>query len=184
MTSQTTSVNLIIDSCIAILASTGLNGCSVDAIASRSGCAKGLMNYHFRSKDVLLRRAAERLRDDRHEARMVSVSSSRTGTAVLDDLWQVTVGQVESGLTRAWLALLSNPATAGSVQPTDAQVQVFLRAVGEALGIPAQQSDLRFLLSGLEGFEVRLLSGAQPLQAKEGYDRFWLAVLNDDLSQA
>ena len=91
MTSQLSSINQIIDSGIELLSSIGLNGCSVEAIASRSGCAKGLVNYHFGSKDALLQ-------------------------------------------------------------------------------------------AGLEGIELRLLCGAEPILIREAYDRFWLGILNEDSS--
>ena len=182
MTSQSSSIDQIISSGIELLSSVGLNGCSVEAIASRSGCAKGLVNYHFGSKDALLLRVAERLRDERHQSRIAAMA--QPGSAALDALWQVTTAQVRTGRTGAWLALLSNPPTGGSVQPTETQIQAFSIAVGEALGMSADRFDPQFLLAGLEGIEVRLLSGAQPGQARESYDRFWLAVLNEDLSQA
>src|SRR3990167_6046386 len=116
MTSQSSSIDQIIGSGIDLLSSGGLNGCSVEAIASRSGCAKGLVNYHFGSKDALLLRVAERLRDERHQARPPAMD--RPGSAALDALWRVTAADVRSGWSRAWLALLSNPPTAESIQPT------------------------------------------------------------------
>ena len=140
------------------------------------------MNYHFGSKDALLLKVAERLRDERHQSRIDAMA--QRGSTALDALWQVLSTQVASGRSGAWLALLSNPSTGGSVQPTETQIQAFLKAVGEALGMSADRFDPQFLLVGLEGVEVRLLSGAQPRRARESYDRFWLAILNDDLSQA
>lgn len=180
MTSQLSSINQIIGSGIELLSSVGLNGCSVEAIASRSCCAKGLVNYHFGSKDALLLRVAERLRDERHQSRVAAMD--RPGSAALDALWRVTAADVRSGCSRAWLALLSNPPTAESIQPTGLQIQSLTRVVGEALEIPVDRLDPVLLQAGLEGIEVRLLCGAEPILVREAYDRFWLGILNEDSS--
>src|ERR1041384_8706169 len=67
-------------------------------------CAKGLINYHCRSKRELLGLVAETLRDDRAACRLAAVQAP--GTQALDRLWSVLVREVESGWVAASRRLL------------------------------------------------------------------------------
>ena len=79
----------ILGAAIEVVALHGLNNWTVEEVANRAHCAKGLVNYHYRSKNDLLARAAETIRDDRCARRLAAVQ--RRGTAALDRLWQTLV---------------------------------------------------------------------------------------------
>ena len=55
----------ILSAAIDVLAIHGLNSWTVEEVANRAHCAKGLVNYHYRTKQELLGTAAQTLRDDR-----------------------------------------------------------------------------------------------------------------------
>src|ERR1041384_1107972 len=92
----------ILGAAIEVLAVHGLNNWTVEEVANRSRCAKGLINYHYRTKRELLGLAAETLRDDRAAHRLAAVQAP--GTQALDRLWSVLVREVESGWFAAWLS--------------------------------------------------------------------------------
>ena len=74
----------------------------MEEVANRAHCAKGLINYHYHSKQELLKCAAETIRDDRRARRLAAVQGS--GSPALDRLWEA----VPAFPTRneIWLKLL------------------------------------------------------------------------------
>jgi AcrR family transcriptional regulator len=158
-----------------LLAAGGLTGCTVEAIADFAGCAKGLVNYHFRSKTALLRIVGERLRDARAEARIAALAMG--GAEGLNALWTNLNWEVNSGELVAWLSLLAHPPTAEAVRPTSLQHAELGTALGVALA--SEGSVDPYLASAvLDAFQLLLLGGVKEPVVREGYDRFWLALLS------
>ncbi|HEV8148698.1 MAG TPA: helix-turn-helix domain-containing protein, partial [Gemmatimonadales bacterium] len=93
----------ILAAAIEVVALHGLNNWTVEEVANRAHCAKGLINYHYRSKQALLQCAAETLRDDRAAHRLAAIQTP--GSAALDRLWTVLLEEVESGWFAAWISL-------------------------------------------------------------------------------
>ena len=170
----------MINAGVSVISKNGLNKCSIDAVSAHTGCAKGLINYHFGTKRGLLERIAQRIRDDRHDAVLGALVPG--GSMALDALWLVMTAGASSGRTRAWLALLAHPPTTPEAQPTGAQIRSLRITVAKALGVPEARIDPTLLQAGLEGIEVRLQCGVDPSEARESYDRFWLALLSHDFS--
>jgi len=52
----------ILGAAIEVVALHGLNNWTVEEVANRARCAKGLVNYHYRSKQDLLVQVAETIR--------------------------------------------------------------------------------------------------------------------------
>jgi AcrR family transcriptional regulator len=167
----------ILGAAIEVIALHGLNNWTVEEVANRAHCAKGLINYHYRSKQELLARAAETIRDDRCAHRLAAAQS--TGSQALDRLWLTLVQEVESGWFAAWLSLLAaddplRKAAAESRQDND----VLAAALGEALGVDGDFAAQRELISAtLDGLQLRLLQGGSPVATEEAYHRFWLSLL-------
>lgn len=168
----------IISAAAELLGSAGLAGWSVDRVAERAGCAKGLIHYHFGSKDTLLAEVRVRLEYGRREVRIEAFSSS-SGAAALDRLWEVLEQEVSSGRFGAWLDLVryfgpstSRAGTADDVRLATAAARALEAAEGElADGAMA-------LGAALDGLQLRLLQGEPPAQVREGYERVWLGVLS------
>ena len=56
----------------------GLNEWTVEEVANRAKCAKGLVNYHYRSKGELLSRTTETVAMDRLARRLSAPSRARS----------------------------------------------------------------------------------------------------------
>ena len=78
-----------------VLLEAGLNGLSLDRVAREAGCAKGLVNYHFRTKGDLLAAVAARLAARRRERLLTAAQG--VGAAALDGLWDSVRKAAASG---------------------------------------------------------------------------------------
>lgn len=167
----------ILGAAIDVIALHGLNNWTVEEVANRAHCAKGLVNYHYRSKQDLLVRASETLRDDRIARRLAAIAMP--GSAALDRLWTVLVQEVDSGWCAAWLSLLASDGplrTASSERPSD--MESFALAISRSLGLGDQlKSQAPLIQSALDGLQIRLLQGASAGETEEAYHRFWVGVL-------
>lgn len=167
----------ILGAAIEVIALHGLNKWTVEEVANRARCAKGLVNYHYRSKQSLLVQVAETIRDDRAAHRLVAVQSS--GAQALDRLWETLIREMESGWFAAWLSLLAADGalrTAASATPKSSRT--FAQALGRALDLDDQLLPRAPLIEAtLDGLQLGLLQGASPGATEEDYHRFWLSVL-------
>lgn len=167
----------ILAAAIDVIALHGLNNWTVEEVANRAHCAKGLVNYHYRSKQELLVRSAETLRDDRSARRLAAVALP--GTAALDRLWAALTQELESGWFAAWTSLLAADGplrTAAAGRPGEAES--FAAALGRSLGLGDQLKKRASLIqAALDGLQLRLLQGAPASETEEAYHRFWLAQL-------
>lgn len=167
----------ILGAAIEVVAIHGLNNWTVEEVANRARCAKGLVNYHYRSKQDLLIQVAETIRDDRSARRLASVQSS--GAKALDRLWETLVREVESGWFGARLSLLATDgplrAAAGSAPKS---AGAFALALGKALELGDHLLPRASLIEAtLDGLQLGLLQGVSPAAMEEDYHRFWLTVL-------
>ena len=166
----------ILGAAIEVVVLHGLNNWTIEEVANRAHCAKGLVNYHYRSKNDLLVQAAETLRDDRAARRFAAVQS--TGAEALDRLWATMVEEVESGWFGAWLSFLAadGPLRQAAVaNPKDAAL--FMAALGRALGEDLEERSA-LIQATLDGLQLRMLQGTAPLTIEEDYHRFWIGVLD------
>jgi AcrR family transcriptional regulator len=169
--------DVILGAAIDVIAIHGLNNWTVEEVANRAHCAKGLVNYHYRSKQDLLVRSSETLRDDRFAKRLAAIAVS--GSAALDRLWLALVQEVESGWYAAWLSLVTSDGqlrTAAAERPTD--MESFAQTLSRSLGLGDRLRDQAPLIqSALDGLQLRLLQGAPVAETEEAYHRFWVGAL-------
>ena len=88
-----------------VIRRSGLTDWTVEAVANKASCAKGLVLYHFGTKAALLSELATQVRLERVERRIGALSVG--GAPGLDRLWQVLVGDVDDGTTALWLGLVA-----------------------------------------------------------------------------
>lgn len=168
----------ILEAALQILGEKGLAGWSVDRVADAAGCAKGLIHYHFGSKDTLLAEVRKQVEFQRREDRL-EVLGGHSGAAALDALWEVMMAEVRSGRFGAWLDLLRyfGPSTSGAGSADDIRL-----ATAAARALDASEAELAeeavVLGAALDGLELRLLQGEPPAEVREGFERVWLGVLS------
>ena len=167
----------ILSAAIEVIVLHGLNNWTVEEVANRAHCAKGLVNYHYRSKQELLVLSAETLRDDRSARRLAAVSV--TGSSALDRLWAALIQEVESGWFAAWASLLAaDGALRSAAAERPAETQSFAASLGRALGLGDQLKKRASLIqAALDGLQLRLLQGASVGETEEAYHRFWLSAV-------
>lgn len=165
----------IVEASIRVLVLHGLNDWTVDEVARQAGCAKGLVNYHHRSKRDLLTTVAQTLRDRRWTERIASAREK----APLDRLWQTLMKEVNSGRFAAWLGLLSaDPMFREASRAKPAQSAALAAALDQSLGLGnALGARSSFIAAVLDGLELRLLEGESVETLEEAYHRFWLTLL-------
>jgi AcrR family transcriptional regulator len=167
----------ILGAAIEVVALHGLNNWTVEEVANRARCAKGLVNYHYRSKQELLVQVAHTIRDDRSARRLASIQTA--GTQALDRLWTALTGEIESGWFAAWISLLAADGLlreAARANPRD--TLAFADGLGRALDLEDTLVPRAALIdAALNGLQLSLLQGASPRAMEEDYHRFWLTVL-------
>jgi AcrR family transcriptional regulator len=163
---------------IDLLASVGLTDWTVERVAKRAGCAKGLVHYHYNSKSELLARVAERMGRRRHERRLKALAPG--GPPSIDRLWIDLTTEVNDGEAAAWLALLSlpDPRVRESMLARMNEVEELGRAAIGAFGIDGVAAEVGHLLEIVtNGTQIALVRGDDPVLAQEAYHRFWLGLL-------
>lgn len=167
----------ILSAAIEVISLHGLNNWTVEEVANRAHCAKGLVNYHYRSKQDLLILAAETLRDDRAARRLAAVQAA--GTKALDRLWAALTREVESGWFAAWASLLAADDPLRRAAAERAPVSsAFVASLSHSLGLDEQlTAQTPLIQAALDGLELRLLQGAPAGETEEAYHRFWLTVV-------
>ncbi|NOT07248.1 MAG: TetR/AcrR family transcriptional regulator [Gemmatimonadales bacterium] len=167
----------ILSAAIDVIALHGLNNWTVEEVANRAHCAKGLVNYHYRSKQDLLARAAETIRDNRSARRLAT--AQHPGTQALDRLWSTLTEEVDSGWFAAWISLVAAESPyrrAAAGMPSEAKG--FALALGRSLEVGDRLVPHAPLLHAvLDGLALRLLQGAPASETEEAYHQFWLTVL-------
>lgn len=167
----------ILSAAIEVIALHGLNNWTVEEVANRAHCAKGLVNYHYRSKQDLLKTAAETLRDDRAARRRAAAGNP--GSLALDRLWAALVEEVETGWFAAWTSLLGadDPLRKAAAE-RPAETSAFAKALSHSLGLGDQLvARAPLIQAGLDGLQLRLLQGAPATETEEAYHRFWVTAL-------
>ena len=167
----------ILDAAMRVLLREGLRGWSVDLVAKEAGSSKGLVHYHHRTRQALLREVAARLGAGHWEGRLQALDKA-SGAAALDRLWEALVEEVRSG---AWAAILSLRTERGLLEsmPDDsARLKSLGAALARALDLsPPLPDETRLVAANLDGLELMLLGGAGEAPTREAYHRLWLAVL-------
>lgn len=154
----------------------GLTSWTVEDVSRRTGCAKGLVLYHFRSKDQLLVAMADAVRQ-----RSVASSLSaldRPPLEAIEAVWEVLVAEVREGTAALRMSLLGDGRTRGAIALTGAERQALSAAIGRAFGVSPSDPLVSAIPASWVGFQVQMLEGAPPTAVRDGFDAFWLGVLH------
>jgi AcrR family transcriptional regulator len=176
----------ILDAAQRVLMSDPGTAATVDQIAAAAGCAKGLVHYHFKTKDALLGEVATRLWANRARVWREALSGREAGEA-LDTAWKLLREESSDGSLAASASLgLSRSIVAGrSVRDgraglvralTDGLVQLF-EQMNRSAAVPP--SEVAALLAALiDGLGLQLASGEPAEQLEPAWAAFWAAVLS------
>jgi len=176
----------IIEAATAELSEKGAATATVEAVAKRAGCAKGLVLYHFKTKQTLFESAGVAIATTR-AAQWTEAFQAINPTDAIDRTWELLTNESANGVTLAWSSLLS-PIGQISDQAVKELAEGFASALGAAgmglfqsLGTEPRvnEEELGWLLASIvTGVEAALLSGADPEVVNGAYTAALLGVLS------
>ncbi|MSR06198.1 MAG: TetR/AcrR family transcriptional regulator [Gemmatimonadetes bacterium] len=163
----------------------GISGFTLDEIAEEAGCAKGLITYHFGSKDELIHAATEEILRGNETQWLTTLRADSFETAVRQT-WQTLLAEVRDGYWRAWLSLavsrdkvivqlVSNHA-AGLSEKLQAGIESQFRTMGLEPTVTVAELG-QFLAVGLQGLGLQLATGVKPELLEGAHSALWVAVL-------
>lgn len=161
-------------------------GGTVDDVAREARCAKGLVNYHFKSKAALLAAVAARLAQ-RRRSQWTDAFRAPTPAAAIERSWALLVSESQDGTIRAWTSLCAQRdrvtdrtvriEAAGFSQAIAAATKGLLDDLGLAPTVSVEE--LGLLLAGVVyGMGLQLESGTEPSRLQGAYAAAWLGVLS------
>lgn len=174
------------DAAVDVLREAGAQSLTVDKVAKRVGCAKSLVHYHFRTKDLLIAEAVRQLYASRKQ-RWSDALEGDSANSGIDRTWQLLCAESEDGTLRAAITLVS-----GGGKETDRSVREMRGDFAESLGsgavrilddlgvrITVPQHEVGWLLAAiLDGIGADLTAGI-PVEDLEGpYAAGWLGILS------
>lgn len=159
-----------------VTADIGLTDWTVERVAHEAGCAKGLVLYHFGSKQALLDQVAIAVTTERLASRAAALRLPPA--KAIDQLWVDLAREVGSGAFRLWLALAAATSTSSSATFSAAQRQQLATAAAATFRLPASDPALTALPAVLDGFQLLLLQGVPEPEVREAFDSYWLEVLS------
>lgn len=166
----------IIEISIALAMEYGLTSWTVEDVSRRAGCAKGLVLYHFKTKDQLLLALADAVRQRSVASYLEALD--RPPLEAIERLWQVLVTEARDGTAALRMSLLGDARTRAAIAPTEVERQALSAAIGRAFSVAASDPLVIALPASWVGFQVQILEGAAPTAVRDGFDAFWLGVLH------
>jgi AcrR family transcriptional regulator len=159
-----------------VLVRKGLAAWTIEDVAREAQCAKGLVNYHYKTKAKLLAHVGESLREDRIGRRLAALENE--GATALDALWNTLTAEVRSGEVAAWLSLSALPdqAVHHGLRSQARELRRLEEAANRAFAVSDPNMG-QLIDSVLTGFQIALLNGHEDQVVREAYHRFWLGIL-------
>lgn len=176
----------ILDAALRVITADPGARATVDQIARAAGCAKGLVHYHFKTKEMLLAQVAARIWSERAQAWRAALSRPDPGEA-LDTAWILLQAESRNGRLAATAALgLGEPKIAGqSVRAgraelvrslADGLVKLFEHMACAAAVPPSEIAAL--LAAMIDGLGLQLASGEEAERLEPAWSGFWAAILS------
>ncbi|HXV87246.1 MAG TPA: TetR/AcrR family transcriptional regulator [Gemmatimonadales bacterium] len=159
---------------------------TLDAIAAEARCAKGLVNYHFPSKQALLASVADSLGAERRR-RWENALAGSTPEAAISATWDLVQAESREGIALAWRTL-GGAAVGATDHTVSLQATAFgqglaqaltamLKAAGWRARVPV--AELGWCLAAVtDGIERLLDLGVDPRELQGAYAAAWLGLLS------
>ena len=180
------SKTVIINAAIAVLSTKGARGFTIDAVAKRAACAKGLVHYHFKTKGGLSAAVAQSVLDSRVDQWRKVLTTGHPSEAI-GKTWNMLVNESTMGSLRTWDVMFGEASLVPD-QLVSESLQAFAAAMGEAvsallvrLGMRPRipPSEIGWLCSAVVfGMGDLLERGVPPTSLEGSYSAAWLGILS------
>lgn len=185
-TDKDRSREVILNAAIDVLRERGSSSVTVASVAERAGCAKGLVHYHFKTKQNLWHAAIEHLTSYRAASWEAAFTPSSPSEAVRDT-WELLVAESRDGTAAAWYSMLdaSSELSPGMIaEAVGAFTKTIANAVGAMfdrleVGTRIPHSEIGWMLASvISGTSFLLTRGADPTTLESAYAAAWLGALS------
>ena len=177
----------ILESAELLVREKGVDEVSIEGVAAAAGSAKGLVHYHFKTKQGLLSAVAERLAAARTEKWKTAFAAPSAPEAV-SQTWSLLTSESVDGTLRAWQTLVggSDRLTDGLVKDLRSEFAgnlcaAFTRLLRDELGLAPTIPDAEIgtlLETVIDGMGVQLTAGTDETLLEGVYSAAWLGVLS------
>jgi len=177
----------ILECADALIKQHGAEPMSIEAVASAAGSAKGLVHYHFKTKQGLVSAVAERVTSERiaHWAQAFKAPSAQD---VISQTWSLLTKESADGTLRAWQTLVGfgDRLTDGLAKTlrerfSESLCVCLTTMLREELGLAPtiQESEIGHLLEAvIDGMGFQLTSGTEETVLEGAYSAAWLSILS------
>ncbi len=176
----------IVNAALSLVGRRGADEVTVADVATEVGCAKGLVHYHFKSKQRLWEAVATELANDRR-SRWTQALKGGVPRDAIDATWNLLVGESANGTLLAWTSLfvpgkhIPDHLVSGThrefSRALGGAAKQMLERSGERVRIP--ESELGLLLGAVvNGMGFQLLGGADRGELEGSYAATWLGILS------
>ncbi len=159
---------------------------TLDSVASAAGCAKGLVHYHFKTKDKLLSAAAERIWAERAAAWKVALHGPDP-RGVIGAAWSLIANEAGRGVTAASTALgmessdvvvrTVSSARLRMLSQLVEDVDALFRRMELTSSVPTGEIAL-LLMAVIDGLGLQVASGASADALEPAWHALWAGVLS------
>ena len=167
------------------LRKTGATELTIDMVAEDAACAKGLVHYHYKTKDQLVAAAADSLLSD-YEAKWAAALRTGSPDEAISKTWALVVAEARDGTPHAWASLKSygQNMTGQTVKIIVDRLSVTLSSGirdlldrnGFSLTISTDEVG-RLAAAAVQGFEFQLAAGVAPETLEGSYAALWVGIL-------
>ena len=181
----------ILECAEALMKQRGGEAVSIEAVAAAAGSAKGLVHYHFKTKQGLFSAVAERLTATR-TSRWKAAFDAPSAQGAVQQTWSLLTDESGDGTVRAWQSLVGveDRLTDGLAKKLRAEFasslcSAFTSMLREELGLTPTipDSEIGQLLEAMvDGMGLQLTSGTEATALEGAYSAAWLGILS--LTQA
>lgn len=177
----------ILESAASLVQENGAEAMSIEAVAASAGSAKGLVHYHFKTKQGLLTAVAERLAASRLDQWRTAFDAPSAQDA-LSQTWLLLTAESSDGTVRAWQSLVGTAerlvdGMANKLRSdfADGLREAFTTMLRDELGLmpTIPDAEIGMLFEALvAGMGFQLTSGTDRNQLEGAYSAAWLAMLS------
>ena len=179
------SMETIVSSALSLVKRQGAAGVTVGAVADEAGCAKGLVHYHFKTKQRLWDATAQKLSHERNRS-WAAAFKAKSPKDAIQATWDLLIAESVNGTTLAWTTmfgpggLVSDQTVSSAVSDfghtLGQSAQAMLERLGMRMRIP--ESEIGLLLSAVvTGAGFQLLAGSSRDDLEGAYAAAWLGIL-------